>query len=113
MKKEALINYIEHKDEKFTKKVVFKEGESTVFVLNFTPKQSLPSHKHPGSNVYLLVLEGEGTFTIDNNEIRAKKNDVILCTGDESLAFLNDGSENVSLYVMLNKIPNESYTQNI
>lgn len=113
MRKTHLQDYIEYSEERFTKRIIFKENESTVFVLNFMPGQALPAHKHPGTNVYLLVTEGEGIFTIDNQEVKAKKDDVILCTGDEELAFVNDGESNTSLYVMLNKIPDERYVQNI
>lgn len=113
MKQTNLQQYIEYSEERFTKRIVFKEGESTVFVLNFKPQQSLPTHKHPGTNVYLLVLEGAGTFTIDGKEVPVKKNDVIVADGEEDFAFVNDSNENTSLYVMLNKIPNEDYAKNI
>lgn len=113
MKQVNLKDYIEYSEERFTKRIVFKEGESTVFVLNFTAGQTLPTHKHPGTNVYLLVVEGEGTFTIDGKEVKAKKNDVIVADGDEEFAFANDSDGNTSLYVMLNKIPSEQYAQNI
>lgn len=113
MKKETLDSFIEYNEDSFTKRIVYKEGESTVFVLNFMPNQALPAHKHPGTNVYLLVLDGEGTFTIDQEVTKVKKNDVVLCTGDEELSFVNDGNQNVSLYVMLNKIPDERFVQNI
>nr|WP_026021834.1 cupin domain-containing protein [Bacillus timonensis] len=113
MKKEMLNNFIEYIEEKLTKRVIFKEGGSTIFVLNFMPNQELPPHKHPGSNVYLLVLSGEGTFSIDEQEVKVKKNDVIVCNGDESLSFVNNGTENVSLYVTLTKIPDERYAQDV
>lgn len=113
MKRTNLQDYIEYSEERFTKRIMFKEDESTVFVLNFAPQQALPTHNHPGTNVYILVVEGSGTFTINTEEVKAKKNDVILCTGDEDLAFINDGQENTSLYVMLNKIPDERYVQDI
>lgn len=113
MKKQKLTEFIEHTNEKFTKRVIFKEGDSTVFVLNFEPGQSLPTHKHPGSTVYLLVLQGEGEFIINEETIAVVKDDVILCDGAEDMAFTNNGSANVSLYVMLNKIPNDNYAQNV
>ena len=113
MKQTNLQEYMEYSEERFTKRIIFKEGESTVFVLNFAPQQALPAHKHPGTNVYILVLEGEGKFTLDGKEVKTKKNDVLLCAGEEELAFVNDGQDNTSLYVMLNKIPDERYVQNI
>lgn len=113
MKQTNLQEFIEYSEERFTKRIIFKEGESTVFVLNFAPKQALPVHKHPGTNVYILVVEGEGTFTVDGEAVKAKKKDLLLFAGEEELAFVNDGQENTSLYVMLNKIPDERYAQNI
>ena len=110
--KQSLQSHLEYNNERFTKRIIFKENESTVFVLNFAPGQSLPTHKHPGSNVYLLIIEGTGTFTIDNKDIKAEKNDVLLCTGEEELSFINDGDSNTSLYVVLTKIPDERYAQN-
>lgn len=113
MEQTNLRNYIEFGEEKFTKRVIFKEGGSTVFVLNFAPQQALPSHKHPGTNVYILVVEGGGTITIDGKDVKAQKNDVFLISSEEEMSFLNDGQENTSLYVMLNKIPDERFAQNI
>ncbi|MFT4413953.1 cupin domain-containing protein [Fredinandcohnia humi] len=113
MKKEMLENFIQYTEERFTKRIVYREGDSTVFILNFMPNQALPAHKHPGTNVYLLVLDGDGTFSINQKPVKVKKNDVILCTGDEELSFVNDGAQNVSLYVMLNKIPDDHYTKDI
>jgi quercetin dioxygenase-like cupin family protein len=113
VKQTNLQDYMEYSQEKFTKRIIFNEGGSTVFVLNFESQQSLPAHKHPGSNVYLLVVEGAGTFTINGKEVKASKNDVILAEGDEEFAFVNDSNGNTSLFVMLSKTPSEAYAQNI
>lgn len=113
MKKQNLNEYVEFNNERFTKRIIFKEGESTTFVLNFEPGQSLPTHKHPGTNVYLLVVQGEGAFIIDGKEVPVQKDDVLVSDGNEEFAFTNNGSSNASIYVMLNKIPNDQYAQNI
>nr|WP_251025875.1 cupin domain-containing protein [Bacillus sp. ISL-47] len=104
---------MEYSDKQFTKRILFKKGESTVFVLNFMPGQELPVHKHPGTEVYLMVLQGEGTLTIDGNPTEVAERDVIHASGEEEFSFKNTGDEPVSLYVMLNKIPDERYAQNI
>lgn len=113
MKQMKLEDYVEFKEERFTKRVIFKEGEDAVFVLNFEPQQALPTHKHLGSNLYLLVLEGGGTFTIDGKEVKAKKNDLIYAEGEEDFTFVNDSNGRTSLYVVLSKIPGDEYAQNI
>ncbi|WP_059172799.1 cupin domain-containing protein [Bacillus sp. FJAT-27445] len=113
MEKHSLSAYMEYNSEKFTKRVVFKKGESTAFVLNFTPGQQLPPHKHPGTEVFLLVLGGSGTFMIDGEELQTAANDVVHCSGEETLAFANNGSEPVSLYVVLTKVPSPEYAKDI
>ncbi|MGJ7920654.1 cupin domain-containing protein [Neobacillus sp. LXY-4] len=113
MEKKSVDVAKEYNDERFTKRIVFQKGDSTVFVLNFMPGQALPTHKHPGTEVYLLVLNGSGTFTIDGATTEVSQNDVVHCSGEEDLAFENNGNDPVSLYVMLNKVPDERYVQNI
>lgn len=113
MEKKSVETFKEYSEERFTKRVIFNDGGSTVFILNFLPGQKLPPHKHPGTEVYLLVLDGSGAFTIDETQTEVTKNDAIHCSGEENLAFENTGNEPVSLYVMLNKVPDERYVQNI
>jgi quercetin dioxygenase-like cupin family protein len=113
MEKESLNQFQVFNEEKFTKRIIFKEDESTVFLLNFMPGQMLPAHKHPGSGVYILVVKGSGTFIIDNKRKEVANEDVIYCNGEENLSFENTGNEPVTLFVMLNKIPNEKYAENV
>jgi quercetin dioxygenase-like cupin family protein len=113
MERKSILEHLEYSEEKFTKRIIFKEGGSTVFVLNFMPGQKLPAHKHPGTEVYLLVVTGKGTLTIDGVDTEIQEKDVIHTTSEEELAFQNTSDGPVSLYVMLNKIPDERYAQNI
>ncbi len=113
MQKQSVKAYQEYSDEKFTKRVIFNTGESTAFVLNFMPGQTLPAHKHPGSEVFLFVLTGKGTIIIDGQETEIAEADVIHTSDTEELAFKNSGTEPVSLYVVLTKLPGEQYAKNI
>lgn len=113
MEKKVLDDYIQFNEQNFTKKIIFNDGSSTVFVLNFSQGQTLPKHKHPGTNVYIHVLSGNGIFQVDGKDVKAKQGDVFLFEGDEEMGFHNNGEERVSLYVMLNKIPNENYVKEI
>jgi quercetin dioxygenase-like cupin family protein len=112
MQLQSLADFIVYNEEKFTKRVIFKEGESTVFVLNFSKNQALPAHKHPGTNVFIQVIEGEGTFHVDGESLSVSKHDVIHFTGEEEMSFIS-GEGNTSLYVMLNKIPDDRYVKEI
>lgn len=113
MEKLSLKAYQEYSEERFTKRVIYKKGESTAFVLNFLPGQQLPSHKHPGTEVYLYVVNGSGTFIIDGKETEVSEADLVHVGGEEEMAFNNNGNEPVSLYVVLSKVPSEKYAQNI
>jgi quercetin dioxygenase-like cupin family protein len=113
MEKQTLSKFQEFSEERFTKRIVFKKGDSTVFLLNFLPGQELPPHAHPGSEVFIQVMQGEGTFIVDDAEERLSQNEVIHCRDQEKLAFKNTGNEPVSLYVMLSKIPADEYAQDL
>jgi quercetin dioxygenase-like cupin family protein len=113
MEKNSLKAYQDYSEEKFTKRVVYKKGETTAFVLNFMPGQQLPVHKHPGTEVYLYVMTGSGNIIIDGQETEVTEADLIHVGGDEEMAFNNSGTDNVSLYVVLSKVPSEQYAKNI
>jgi len=104
MEKQSIKTYQEFSEDKFTKRVIYNNDSSTAFVLNFFPGQKLPAHKHPGAEVYLLVVSGSGTIIIDGKEIGITEKDAIHTSDDEELSFINTSSEPVSLYVVLNKL---------
>src|SRR5690606_40151696 len=105
MEKKELQQAREYNADKFTKRIVFKNGESVAFVLNFMPGQELPPHKHPGTAVYILVTEGSGTVTVDGEQTQLVKDDLLSVEGNEQFFFKNTGSDPTSLYVVLSKIP--------
>ncbi|HEY2421277.1 MAG TPA: cupin domain-containing protein [Neobacillus sp.] len=113
MEKNSVIEYMEYSQERFTKRVIYKKGETTAFVLNFLPGQQLPTHKHPGTEVYLFVVSGKGTIIIDGMETEVSEADLLHVSDEDEMAFRNSGNEPVSLYVVLSKIPNEQYAKNI
>lgn len=113
MEKISRIEYQQFNNEHFTKKILFKHGQTVVFTLSFKPGQQLPAHRHPGSHLYLTVLEGGGTLTIDGSDRDIAKGDAVHCEGEEEFSFRNTGVESAILYVMLNHIPDERYAQNI
>lgn len=104
MEKVSVQTFVEYNEERFTKKVIFNTGETTAFVLNFLPGQQLPTHKHPGAEVYLSVVTGHGTFIVDGNETQVSEDDVIHVSDQEEMSFRNTGSEPVSLYVVLSNV---------
>lgn len=113
MEKNSVKSYMEYSEERFTKRIVYKKGETTAFVLNFLPGQLLPTHKHPGTEVYIFVVTGTGTIVIDGKETEVSEADLIHVNSEEEMSFNNNGNEPVSLYVVLSKIPSENYAKNI
>ncbi|HET7580203.1 MAG TPA: cupin domain-containing protein [Bacillales bacterium] len=91
-------------DEQHLKKVdLFHEKESSAFVINLMPGQSLPAHRHPGHQVYLMVFEGEGECSIDENRHHLAWRDVLRCGGNKQLSLKNSGRKLMSVYVVLTK----------
>ncbi|MDQ6596283.1 cupin domain-containing protein [Bacillus salipaludis] len=113
MEKNSVEAFMEYSEERFTKRVIYKKGETTAFVLNFLPGQELPVHKHPGTEVYLYVITGAGTLVIDGEETDVTKADLIHVSSDEEMSFENNGNETVSLHVVLSKFPSDQYAKNI
>jgi len=113
MEKNSIKSYQEYSEDKFTKRVIYKKGETTAFLLNFLPGQQLPPHKHPGTEVYLYFVTGNGTIIIDGQDTKVTEADIIHVTSEEEMAFKNTGTEPVSIYVVLSKIPSEQYAKNI
>ncbi|MHA0856091.1 cupin domain-containing protein [Paenibacillus sp. CMAA1364] len=113
MEKKELQVLKDYQEDKFTKRILFKSGGSVVFVLNFMPGQELPSHQHPGASVFILVLNGGGTVTVNGEESNLVQDDVISCEGDEHFSFKNTSDTPTSLYVVLSKIPDERYAQDV
>ncbi|MFU1795719.1 cupin domain-containing protein [Paenibacillus azoreducens] len=113
MEKISLNERIEYKEEKFTKRIVFKDEQSVVFVLNFMPGQELPAHRHPGAMLYLTVLQGEGIITADGKDTGVSAGDAVRCEGDEVFSFRCTGTQPASIYVMLTSIPDERYSAEV
>ncbi|GHI00535.1 cupin domain-containing protein [Neobacillus kokaensis] len=113
MEKNSMKAFMEYSEEKFTKRIIYKKGETTAFVLNFLPGQSLPAHKHPGTEVYLYVITGNGTIITDGKESEVSEADLIHVNREEEMSFKNSGNEPLSLYVVLSKIPSEQYAKNV
>lgn len=111
MEKRNVSEVFDYNEQSLTKRVLFKKDGSVVFVLNFQPGQELPPHKHPGSQVYVLVVRGSGTLTVDGVQTQLELNDAVRCDGDEQFSFQNTGSEPASLFVCLNQIPGDHYAQ--
>lgn len=91
-------------EERFTKIDIIKTRRSVAFVLNFLPGQDMRPHNHPDRELYLQVLQGTGTLSIDGKNIEVKEGDVIYCEAEEMIGFLNSSDEKVSIYATMTKM---------
>lgn len=113
MEKKSIADVMQYQEERFTKKILFQQGESVVFVLNFMPGQELPVHKHPGADVYILACKGDGAIHVNEAEQPFLEGETIYIAGDEAFAYTNNSSSPSSLYVVLSKLPSPAYAEEI
>ncbi|MFM9326798.1 cupin domain-containing protein [Paenibacillus mesotrionivorans] len=113
MEKKTIREFQEFPEGRFTKRLLFKEEGHVIFLLNFGPGQQLPTHKHPGADVYILQLEGEGAVTVNGTESALGSGEVVRVTGDEEFSYTSGGNGNSTLYVTLINIPAPNYAENI
>lgn len=94
----------EFSEERFTKVNIIRNKKSSAFLLNFLPGQVMKSHNHPDRELYLHVIQGNGVFLIDDEELLVEKGDVIYCGEEEQIGFTNTGGDNVSIFATMTKM---------
>ena len=88
-------------DSTFTKKDIETDGETKRFVLNFNPGQILPAHKHLNTQLFLTVIEGSGRLFHGLENYTISEQDIIHCSGDETISIENNKKEQLSIYVII------------
>lgn len=67
------------KEKKMNRELVHDNYTFRILNFNFEPGQELPIHSHPAdSELALQVLEGEGFFLGEDEEIPAKAGDLLI-----------------------------------
>lgn len=97
------IEEIQFNDERFSMDHLFKTDSEKVFVLSLKPSQSMPVHKHPGHNLYVLGFEGEGEFLINGETHMCQKGDVFSITPDDEFGVDNNSKTDFRVYCILSK----------
>jgi|SRR5699024_2275702 len=106
MDKQSITAAQKFDENRFTKIDMIKTRTSVAFMLNFLPSQHMRPHNHPNRELYLYVIEGNGTFTIDGEELEVETGDVIFCGAEEQIGFTNTSKNRVSIYTTMTKISN-------
>jgi mannose-6-phosphate isomerase-like protein (cupin superfamily) len=63
--------------------VIFNDSE---------PGRGPSLHRHPYDEIFVLQ-EGEATFTIDGEQVRARAGDILVARANQAHGFVNTGSE--------------------
>ena len=94
---------LDFSSEKSARKAIFKEGNLDTGLLLYAPGQTTPDHKHSDIDEVFYVISGEGTITINNEEMLLKEKDIIFSPNGETHGFNNTSSTNwVVLQIKIN-----------
>jgi mannose-6-phosphate isomerase-like protein (cupin superfamily) len=94
MEKININDILDFAAEKSARKAIFKEGQLDTGLLLYTPGQITPDHKHSDIDEVFYVISGEGTITINNEEVLVKERDIIFSPNGETHGFNNTSSDN-------------------
>jgi len=103
MELHKLAQFQKFDEARFTKVDFVKNRRSMGFVLNFLPGQDMMAHHHPGKDLFLYVLEGEGTFTVDGEEVAVSQGNSLYCEAGEKIGFINTSDGKVSVMGTMTK----------
>lgn len=108
MKKINISDILEFTADKSARKAIFKESQLDTGLLLYTPGQTTPDHKHSNIDEVFYVISGEGTITIEGEEILAKEKDIIFSPNGETHGFKNTSSDNwVVLQIKIDTFKND------
>ncbi|ABX42034.1 cupin domain-containing protein [Lachnoclostridium phytofermentans] len=94
MKKINIGDILDFATEKSARKPIFKEGQLDTGLLLYAPGQTTPDHKHSDIDEVFYVISGEGSITLNNEEMLVKENDIIFSPNGETHGFNNTSSNN-------------------
>lgn len=94
MKKININDILDFAADKSARKAIFKEGQFDTGLLLYAPGQTTPDHKHSDIDEVFYVISGEGTITINNEEMHVKEKDIIFSPNGETHGFNNTSSDN-------------------
>lgn len=87
------------------KHVLLRSREGITLIAGLQPGQFLPPHRHPGHRLQVLVVQGQGRFSLQGNEQTAAAPAVLTFGGDVEFGVQNDGPEPLYVLVMLRPEP--------
>ena len=101
--------------EAYSKKILFTEDElkskgNVVQVVKFLPKTKIKTHYHKHTKEIFYILKEGGIISIDNQHVRARNGDILLCEPGEMHSVINDTDEEFRILVFkINSEKNDSF----
>lgn len=87
--------------EKFYKTTLWQGGQVMIGLNCLEPGQTQKTHAHEGADKFYFVLEGEGKFTVGDEEKVAATGSLIIAPSGIPHGVANAGSERLSLLVAI------------
>lgn len=91
-------------EKRFSKYDLFREKSETVFVLRLKPNQTMPVHKHPRYNLYVLGYEGEALFLINGEQHVCMQGDVFSIQPDDEFGVINESDHDFTAFAIMSKL---------
>ncbi len=82
----------------------FQSNLAYVRELVLKPNSSIGIHEHQGDEEIYYIVSGQGLMTVDNEKRNVKPGDVILTKSGSSHGLLNEGNEDLKIFVACAKL---------
>ena len=95
-----------YSDEKLKKNNLFDRERMFCDVYCFEPGQEQRVHDHGGADKFYYVLEGKGTFIVDDQRQELGEGDLVLAPARSVHGVINDSGERLRCLVVMAPSPN-------
>ncbi len=95
-----------YSDQKLKKNNLFDRDRMFCDVYCFEPGQEQRVHDHGGADKFYYVLEGSGTFIVDDDRRELGKGDLVLAPARSVHGVINDSGERLRCLVVMAPSPN-------
>jgi quercetin dioxygenase-like cupin family protein len=91
--------------DRMGKSTIFESPHMLVGLNAFEPGQMHALHSHPGMDKLYLVVEGEGTFLLDGQELPMRSGDLLVAPQGVAHGIRNGGAERLLVLAVLAPAP--------
>lgn len=96
-----LTDFAPYDEQKFVATGVLSGESGNVRIIRLAPGQTLPTHTHGVSDLFLYVANGVASFTEDEQVSEVASPALVQLAGSEELKVSNQGTDGVTLLAFL------------